>query len=355
LRVRRDVGIRRIKFAFSGRLFYGIINAMKMKTISLAVFLLSALVAPAHANWETAPYVYEGYAPSDSGGNLTMSFRGGAVFGTAKMQNDVGALVPEPFWEAPDGTLVSEGYCGGAAACTGAGYVSIGSVNVGDLPVKKKYGSFAWSAAVSIGWTLPDAPHWRIEADWNHIAESEYNSIPLFDGFLTTENGYQLSVLSGGVHSTVATEIISAMFYYDFYDGCGDGKKPRCEIVPYVGLGFGYASSNTELVLSDIYGDLSGEIAMQDFGQDDGLGILNFYTSETKTGNFAASLAAGFSYSIAADVYLDLGLRLTYVPRVKWALNNSADQSAATYKTKDMFSAKSIIYGSVMAGLRIEF
>ena len=72
-------------------------------------------------------------------------------------------------------------------------------------------------------------------------------------------------VQSGSVQSTVSTDIISAMFFYDFFDGL---YKPLREIIPYVGFGLGYADSKTIFNLSDLYGDLSSSVDLQNFGEE---------------------------------------------------------------------------------------
>ena len=325
---------------------------MKRKLIAIFSLLAVLCAGGASADWERAPYgAADHYSFDAYERQFTLTVRGGAIFGTAGMQNDLGAL-GEPFWMAPDGTLVLEDAC--FPNCIGAGYTYVGTANVGNLPVHKKYSSFGWVGGVGVGWVLPTAPNWRLEANWDHISESEYNSVPLYSGTTTTETGIRLFLESGGVSSKMSTDIFSAMFYYDFNDGCG-GHMQMCKVIPYVGFGFGYATSRTVMQLTDIFGDLSAEISMQPFGEPGSFGTLEFYTSETTTGNFAGSLAAGLSYGIAPHMFLDFGLRVHYIPRIKWELNNAADPTATSFKSKDMFSAKNLMYGSLTLGLRFEF
>ncbi|MCL2331441.1 MAG: hypothetical protein FWC61_02745 [Proteobacteria bacterium] len=328
---------------------------MKYKPLALC-WLLSAICAgAAHANWQYPPYDPDAYY-YDDGGRFTLAIRGGGAYGFGSMQNDLGALTPEPFWTSDGVTLVGESYCGGSpSACLNAGFSPIGQVNIANLPVKKSFSSVSWIGGVGIGWVLSNNPSWRIEANWDHIAEAEYNSLPLYEGTVATDLGQKLFIQSGGVSSTVSTEIFSAMFYYDFYNGC-EGPKGQCKMIPYVGVGLGYASSKTVMSLTDIYGDLSGDASMQFFGVPaSGSPTLDFYTSETRTGNIALSAAAGLSYGLSDNAFLDFGLRVNYLPRIKWELNNAADASAVSHRAKDMFSAKNVVYGSLQLGVRFEF
>lgn len=326
---------------------------MKNKIIASLIAVL--ITGPAIANWETGTPYGTGYY-ADDGSRFTISIRGGGAYGTAKMKNDLGSLMPEPFWEGPSGELVGESYCGGSpSACIGAGFEPLGSIDISDLGVKEKLGSFTWTTSIGVGWILPNTSGWRIEANWDHIGEADYNSIPLYEGDALTEYGVELHVLSGGVSSTVDTDIYSIMLYYDFYDGCR-GPKSTCKMIPYVGFGIGYASSTTVMSLTDIYGDLSDQGSMLYFGDPDDAGTRNFYTSETRTGNFAASFAVGVSYGLTEYMYLDAGLRINYIPKIKWGLNNSeTETSNALRRSKDMFSATNVIYGSFLVGLRFEF
>ena len=50
------------------------------------------------------------------------------------------------------------------------------------------------------------------------------------------------------------------------------------------------------------------------------------------------------------NLFVDLGARASYIPRVKYRLTNEDDS-----RHLDWFSAKNLIYASVMLGVRIEF
>ncbi len=188
------------------------------------------------------------------------------------------------------------------------------------------------------------------------LTESEYNSAPMFEGDLELIGGDITGVVlggiqSGGVNSTVSTNVISAMAFYDFFEGY---QKPLNQFIPYIGFGLGYADVTTVLNLADLYGDLSRDLDLTNYGElvelADGSTYTVFYTSEKNTANIAGLLALGFSYGVADGVYLDGGVRFTYVPQIKWALSN-ADES----KQREWFEAKNIFYTNIMLGLRFEF
>ena len=110
----------------------------------------------------------------------------------------------------------------------------------------------------------------------------EYNQSPLFDGDLPLTGGDVSDVViiaqSGSAQSKISTDIISAMAFYDFFDGL---QKPVRKVIPYVGFGIGYADSKTTLNLSDLYGDLSTSVDLQNFGEADDYGVVQFYRSKT--------------------------------------------------------------------------
>ena len=320
---------------------------MKFKISALCFMLFAFCFVPtAHANWEKRP-VY-----IDDGARFTLSVRGGFAYGMGKIRNELGTLTPEPYWY--DGLeLVTESFCGGPAACTAAGYTAIGQVDLAELPANKNLSTFTWAGAVGVGFTVPDSPNWRIEANWDHISIAKYSAAPLFKGNLVSSEGYKLEdVMAGGVYSKLTNDIITAMFYYDFFDGC---VKPAHEFIPYVGLGFGYASSRTELELTDLFGNLSDQASMQEFGVPGAAG-LDFYKSRTITGNVVGAAAVGFSYGIMDGMFLDMGLRFTYIPRINWTLNNAeVAVSDSAVKHKEIFSARNVIYTNALIGLRFEF
>ncbi len=322
---------------------------MKKLLFPFSLFLFPCL---ASANWQyPGYYTRDGWA-YDDGSRFTISARGGAAIGNAKVKNDVGALSAGYWTDPATGEVMSDlnyEYCVLAYGGCG-GFVDAGYANIGDLGVAKKLSTFSFAAGLSVGLTIPDAPQWRLEAGWDHISETDYNASPLFEGPVRLSSGLDLSIQSGGMSSTVATDIISVMAFYDFYEGV---VKPIREIIPYIGFGIGYGYSTTTMDITDLYGDMSNPSLVEygdavDIGFD--LSELQFYRSETTTSNIAGLLAFGVSYGIAESTFLDFGVRLTYLPKIKWKLS-----SADGEKQRDWFSADNMIYTNIMAAIRFEF
>ncbi|MDR1360817.1 MAG: hypothetical protein LBJ18_00710 [Rickettsiales bacterium] len=324
---------------------------MKKLFLPFAFCLLPFALAPAaRANWQyPGDYLGTGVY-SDDGGRMTISLRGGASIASGKIQNDVSSLSAE-YFEGPGGIIVSAAWYDACVLDGGCadGFYYAGLGDIGTLPAQKKFSNFGWAGGASIGWVMPNSPRWRIEAGWDHISESEYNAAPLFDGNLALIGGSvgSVSAQSGGVQSTVATDIISVMFFYDFFDGL---QKPQREFIPYIGFGLGYADSKTTMLLSDLYGDLSWSVDLENYAERDDYGVLQFYKSSKSSANVSGLLSFGFSYGLAESTFLDLGIRMAYVPKIKWALQNPD-----TGKERDWFSAKGTIYTNIMLGIRFEF
>ena len=320
-----------------------------MKRMFLLLPIMSCLFCSSvRANWEYGgTYVGDGYY-QDDGRRMVMIMRGGVAYGQAKMKNSLGTLADNYYYDT-DGTIISSGQCGTG----GCGSLElIGTGNIGDLPVKEKYGEFSFTAGASLGWTLPTHQNWRLAFDWDYISESEYNVSPLFAGDMrivggSGDGGY-LTLETGAVQSTITTNIISTVAYYDFFDGI---QKPLHEMVPYIGVGIGYAASDTVLNLSDPYGDLSGLGGLGEFGEMDETGfVMRFNSSKKSSSNLAELITVGVAYGVSESFFLDFGFRMIHVPKVKWALSNS-DGSRSRY----LFHANSMIYTNFMFGLRFEF
>lgn len=322
-------------------------HIMKGRIISVFTVLSCLAGAPALANWQySGVYVGDGWY-QDDGSRFVLSARGGASFGFGSIKNEMGALTSFYVYNETTGVIIPEGACYGDS-CTG--YVPIGYAELGSLPAAKDFESFSFAAGASIGWTLPNRPQWRLEAGWDHITESDYNASPMFDGQLTlqgTDSGLAIQVPSGSVHSTVSTDVISVMAFYDFFDGY---QKPISQVIPYIGFGLGYADTTTVLNVADPYGDLSLSAELGAYGELDDNYVLHFYKSETSSANIAGILALGLSYGLTETMFVDFGARLTYIPKVKWKLSNS-DGS----QHRDWFSAENMIYANIMVGLRFEF
>ena len=316
--------------------------------------ILSCLVAmPAMANWQyDGVYVGDGWY-EDDGARFILSFRGGAAAGFGDIKNDVGAL--SAYYYLDDaGAIIPETVCrANGGDCSG--YELLGYGDIANLSPTKDFESFSFAAGASVGWTLPGRPQWRFEGGWDHIMKSDFNASPLFRGEMQLYNGagdatYVLSTDSGAIHSTVQTDIISAMAFYDFFDGV---QKPLRKTIPYVGFGIGYADTTTVLNLTDPYGDLSADNDLRNFGtldENSVYEIVNFYQSKHSSTNVAGLLAAGFSYGLTETMLIDFGARMTYIPKVKWVLTNE-DGS----RHRDWISAEDLIYLNVMLGLRFEF
>lgn len=317
--------------------------------LSLATLMLAS---PAVANWQyPGTYVGDGWY-EDDGSRFVISARGGAAFGMGSVKNDTGAIANEYYISPDGGTIVSASYyfaCVEDGGCAGYEYAGYGDLN--KLPPSEDFETFSFAAGASIGWTVPNRPQWRIEAGFDHIEKSEYNASPMFEGELTLEGGDVpgLSILaqSSTVNSKIETDVYSIMGFYDFFDGL---QKPMHRIIPYIGFGIGYADTETKLNLSDPYGDLSAQVELQQYGELDDYNVVQFYPSKRNSSNVAALLAAGMSYGIAENMFVDLGARLTYLPKVKWELTN-ADET----RHREWFSAENIIYVNIMAGIRFEF
>ncbi len=325
---------------------------MKSKKIFLLPVLMCLAAPGAHANWQySGTYIGEGtYA--DDGSRFVISLRGGASYGMASIENDMGSLTSEYYYDPTTGIVASKPYydaCVLAGNCDGFLYAGVGDLST--LPADQDFSAFTFAAGASIGWTMPNRPQWRIELGWDHINESEYNASPLFDGDMTLSggdpDGIVINAASGSVQSKVTTDIVSVMAFYDFFDGL---YKPLQTFIPYIGLGVGYADTKTTMNLTDPYGELSADVDMQNFGDVDDYGIIQFYRSKYTNSNIAGIAALGVSYGISETMFLDLGARVAYIPRIKWALTNQNDT-----RQRDWFSGKNLIYANIMLGLRFEF
>lgn len=312
--------------------------------------ILSCLISGvAVADWQyPGTYVGDGWY-EDDGSRFVISARGGAAFGMGKIKNQVGAIVNE-YLISPDGsTVVTEMYCE-QNNCDG--YIYAGYGDLSQVVSSKDFKGFSFAAGASIGWTIPYKPQWRIEAGWDHISETEYNASPMFDGDLDLiggdVSGVIINVQSASVQSKISTDVLSAMVFYDFYDGL---YKPLNQIIPYIGVGIGYADSKTTLNLSDPYGDLSVQPDLWPYGEFiDNSNVIRFYKSEYDTSNVVGIASFGIAYGINDAIFLDFGVRAMYIPQVKWELSNEDGT-----KHREFFSADDMFYINAMVGLRFEF
>lgn len=320
---------------------------MRKRNLLFLQALAISLTTTAYANWQYAgQYVRDGWY-EDDGARFVISARGGAALGTGKIENNIGAVFID-YYVVPDTEqVVPWGQCFVNGGCDGLELAGYG--NLSQLPPTKNFESFSFAAGASIGWTVPYRPQWRMEIGWDHIDETEYNSSPMFSGELTLTDGSWPSayIESGSVNSKVTTDIISFMFYYDFFDGI---EKPLGQFIPYLGLGAGYGDTKTVLNFFDPYGDISAQQEFSQYGEPDSYNLTQFYLSEYNTSNVVGMLAGGFSYGIADNIYLDMGARAMLLPSVKWKLSNQ-DGS----KHRDLFESKNMVYFNLMLGVRFEF
>lgn len=309
---------------------------------------------PAMAGWQYNGYYINDGIYEDDGSRFTVSLRGGLSLANAKMQNDVGNLDGYYYINPDTGAAVSLRYFSDETEADTNGFTDISVGNIGSLPVKENFSKTAFSAGASVGFTVPYHPQWRLEAGYDYIAETDYNQVPLFEGTMNVSGEFNglIHVSSTGVTSSVSTDVISAMAYYDFFDGT---KKELNKFIPYIGLGLGYASSRTVLKLSDIYGDLSTDSDLQNYGTVGSDGIIKFTppTDNSKyptSNNIAALGAIGASYGISEYTFIDFSARVMYIPKIKWNLVNSDGT-----QHREWFSAKDMFYTNFMIGLRFEF
>lgn len=310
---------------------------------------MAFVVDSAKANWQ----YYDGYNVNslfDDGARFVISGRGGFGFGFGGVKNKIGSLTTEYYYNPDTGGIITAAtYDSCGTAC--GDYIYAGYGQLGELPAYKDYQEYSFVAGASLGFTVPYSPQWRIEVGLDHISETDYNVSPLFDGTLDLKDGYvgplSIDVETGGVQSTVTTDIISLMAFYDFFDGV---QKPVSEIIPYIGFGVGYADSKTVFTLSDLYGDLSNIVELRNFGTLDEFGVVQFYKSEINTSNIAAVGALGISYGFSEMMFLDIGARVAYLPRIKWELAN-VDNT----RQREWFDVENMIYVNATIGLRVEF
>ena len=326
---------------------------MKVK-LSLFLLLIFMSVAPAVAGWQYDGYYLDDSYYQENDTRFVIGFRGGVSWSHAKIKNDIGNLYGYYYIDETTGDVVSS--MAWEAAGSPSGYLSAGYGDLSSLPAKKDFSKWTFTAGASVGFTIPYHPRWRLEAGYDHISETNYNQIPLFDGDLDVSGGEigdaVVHVSSSGVTSTISTDVVSAMAYYDFFEG---DKKQLNRIIPYIGLGVGYATSKTTLKLADIYGDLSTDSDLQNYGTPDSDGVLQFTPPSDKSKypsseNVAAIGALGLSYGITDYTFIDFGARVIYIPKITWELVNS---DASLHR--EWFSAKNMLYSNFTVGLRFEF
>lgn len=319
----------------------------------LSLFSLLALMfcENALAGWQSNGYYINDSYYVDDGSRFVISLRGGLSLANAKMKNEMGSLEAD-YYASADGDVISEvafqSIGGDIYHPEEKGYTYVGAGNVASLPVKKDFSKMAFTAGGSIGFTVPYHPQWRLEAGFDHVSETDYNETPFLEGDLTLSSDVSAHVFSSGVTSTVTTDIISVMAFYDFYEG---KQKQLNQFIPYIGFGIGYASSKTTLKLVDIYGDLSKDSDLVNYGTLTD-GVIQFAdpsNNDAPTSSNVAFLGSlGTSYGISKYTFIDFNFRLMYVPKINWQLVNGASH-------RDWFAAEDMFYTNFTVGLRFEF
>lgn len=325
-----------------------------MKTkISIFSIVMAMLVAPAFAGWQyDGYYTTDGYY-RDDGSRFVVNLRGGLAMSNAKMKNEIGSLYSTYMVNSTTGSVVS--YLSWENDGNPTGYSVAGQGNLGTLPLNGDFKNNVFTAGGSVGFVFPNHTQWRLQADYDYISESEYNKTPLLHGDLALVDGTVsvANVSSASAKSTVSTDVVSAVLYYDFFEG---KTKPLNKLIPYVGFGLGYAVSHTTLSLYDIYGDLSYDDSLRDFGTVNSSTYIIKFDNPTETDKYPASNniavvgAIGASYGIADKTFVDFGVRLMYLPKITWNIAN--DEGT---KHREWFSAEKVLYTNLMVGLRFEF
>ncbi|MBQ0013135.1 MAG: hypothetical protein KBS86_01000 [Proteobacteria bacterium] len=328
-------------------------------TSSILSILLCTVAVPSFANWQNSGnYIPGGVYSADDGARFVLSVRGGAAWGNAKIENSLTGASAGYYYDMSNGAAITSAYwqcyLDGKPGCAYSNPENVyfaGYGDVGALGADEKYSKFSFAGGASIGFTIPNSPQWRMEAGWDHIAEAEYNQSPLFSGDLALYGGEIDGVVvhaeMASVQSSLTTDVFSAMAFYDFYSGI---QKPLHQVIPYVGFGVGYGISRSDLSVYDNYGDLSSIDGMADYGMVGENYIISFNKSSKDISNFVALAALGMSYGIYENTFLDFGIRAMYIPSIEWKLIGNDN-----VQTRNLFSAKNMIYTDFMFGLRIEF
>ena len=210
-----------------------------MKKSVFGFMFVSGLIAAtaADANWQyPGRYTRDSWA-GDDGMRFIISVRGGASYGHAKITNEIGGLTGNYMYDLSNNyEIVTQAYAEAVCSnstdptCFTSLFQDAGYGRLGDLPAAKDYDNISFTAGISLGLTMPSTPQWRIEFGYDHIAETDYNQNPLFDGALVLQpTGDTVDAQSGGVQSTLASDIYGLMVFYDFFDGI---QKPTHQFIP---------------------------------------------------------------------------------------------------------------------------
>jgi hypothetical protein len=323
---------------------------MNLKKYAFVLFSMF-FAGSAFAGWQYDGYYVDDGAYADDGSRFVIGAYGGISFINGKMKNEIGSLQASYYANIYNDVVISDTAYASLSTEQRADYEYVGIGEVSELPVTKNLSKTAFAAGGYIGFTVPYHPQWRLQLGIDHISEINYDKIPLFEGEITLTSGYSAHVYSSGVKSTLTTDIISVMAAYDFYEGI---KKPTNTIIPYVGMGIGYAMSKTTVNLTDIYGDLSKDSDLNNYGEmENGILIFDNPSDADKypaSNNIAVLGMVGAAYGINQYTFLDFGVRLMYVPKTVWSIANSDGT-----QHRNWFAADNMFYTNLMLGLRCEF
>ncbi len=328
------------------------------KILTSAFVMLAFTTVAANANWSSV-------TDRDNGARFYVTAKGGATYiQAAKMENDMGSLTVEYFTGTGDGLEGAFWTPISAPSTAGAGNsVVIGFYDMGALDAVEKLSNVTMFASIGLGFVLPNATQWRVEGSWDHYAKFSADAPTLFRDqepwnytVGSDSDSGVFTIKSGSMSSTVQTDMYMLMFYRDFFRGV---TKPLNTFIPYVGLGFGYADITTTMQLNDIYGNLSEDANMQSYGPPVGADkVVHFYKSDTKTQTVALAGSLGASYGFGVGQFFDVGLKVAYIDKIQWAVNNekaaSIDETVAE-SSRDIVSSHNNFYGTAYVGVRFEF
>lgn len=326
-----------------------------LKFGKIALLLMILLPSSVYSNW-SRPY------RKDDGGRIYISAKiGGVGVLASKMENELGKDFTSNFYVLEPTTdnfiLVSE-----EVKLDKLDTVTVVSgptpLNLGESKPQEKLKSFTFYSSLALGFVIPEYQNWRTEFSWDHVAQFNYDPSPIFEqkyNYVDLNNIlHEFDVPSGAMTTTNTIDLYMLNFYYDFYDS---RIKRAGEWIPYIGFGIGYANIITKMQLDDLYGDFSMNSAISSYGyastDADTPNLTLFYESELQKGSLALAGMLGFSFGFTDSVFLDLGLKVSWIDKIHWALTNTS--TTTTTGSKNIIGSSSNFLTSGHVGLRLEF
>lgn len=290
----------------------------------------------ANANWS---YIQDGY---DDGARFYVKVAGGMALSLGgDVSSNLGSvdLIAECTKGTTDACGFFSPYEGHQQDATLYDYYGAGAI---ELNPSTNLEIQTWTTNIAMGFVMPRSSNVRLELSWDRISESSYNASPLFLTDETTTQGFPVGKESvASLTSKMSSDIVMAMFYYDFFDGAT--KRPF-EFIPYVGAGLGFSSTKIKSSVSD-GGALATTWGLVEFVDQTG----GMFPSENYSSGLALGAAVGFSYGLHEMAFLDIGAKIIMANGAEWNLTNPAGNERA------LISTDNVIYGIVSAGLRFEF